>query len=120
MQRDINGLKEHKENSFKQTVAEKENQALLTLKKAELEFGVKLKKGSEEAQDFVLLVQNGKDPRIAFMKAMGLKETDKVKRLPPKEVDLNPKVLPTRPTQAKKLADKLFGTKVASSSLFKR
>ena len=114
LQKQVNALTEHKETFAKQTEKEKENQILLQLSQAEKEFGVKLERGSEEAEDFVLLVRNGKNPRTAFMKSMGLKETDKKRKGQTKEVDMNP---PTSkqitkggvPNVQKKLADKMFG-----------
>lgn len=125
LQRDINGLKQDKEDSYKQTVSQKEQQALLELKKAELDFGKKLEKGTEEAEDFVLLVRAGRNPRTAYLKVMGLRESDKLKKGAPREVNLNPKGgSPNNggggiSNASKQLGDKLFARTKTSKDIFK-
>lgn len=124
LQRELNHIKTDRDTEAKRAIEDQERQALLTLKKAELDFGKKLVKGSEEAEDFVLLVRAGRDPRTAYLKVMGLKESDKIKKAPPKEVNLNPKVdkgkspLIGSPA-SRKLADKLFANTKTSKDIFK-
>lgn len=125
LQRDINNLKTNSEESLRSKEEERTQKVLVALKLAEKEFGIPLKRGSEEAEDFVLLVKNGKNPRTAYMKAIGLKETDKKKggKNSTKEVDLNPKLDKEGVrSQGNRIGKKLFGESPAGGrygSLFK-
>lgn len=90
LQREVGELKKDKETIKQKEVETFERKAYNELEQAQKDFGLKIKQGSEEAKDLVLLIRNGRDPRKAFMKIYGLKESDANKKKPTKEVSLNP------------------------------